>query len=242
MKITIDKNFLREMRGRYEGNSIRVGILKNKRYQPAAPKAEGLTSVLGGPARKTEKGRLAEINTQLKKMREQAAAVRAKAKAIREKAHSLRATGKTAKAKSKSLEAKKHSAKARGISDKARELRLTKVKPRKATLSLRDVIKRAQRATGINFLRLPFQKANSRAYRKFVDAYMKAASKQRSMTKVEALLLDVVVRPILEKRYGRNSPGTKEAKGFNRRFIDTGQMIKGISAEIKKKKQRTRDV
>ncbi len=237
MKLIVDKRFLSEMRGRYEGHALRVGIIRNQRYQAPAPKTDGLTSVLGGPARKTQKSRLKEINSELAKMREKSASIRSKAKAIRAKALALRASGKTSAAKHQRLAAKKQSGKVKDIQAKSRALRLSKVKPQKATLTLRDVVKRAQRATGINFLRLPFVKARSPAYRKFIDAYMRAASKNKSMVKVERLLLEVVTTPILKKRYGRNSPGTKATKGFNRRFIDTGQMIKGLSSQIKRKRR-----
>lgn len=45
----------------------------------------------------------------------------------------------------------------------------------------------------------------------------------------------LVKEPILNKRYGNNIIATIKKKGFNFKFVDTGQLIKNIQARIIKK-------
>lgn len=102
-------------------------------------------------------------------------------------------------------------------------------------ITVREVARQVRRSSGVNFWRRPFKDVRSRAYRAFMKAFMFAAARNRSMGKVEKLLLDVVRLPILQKKYGKNRPETRENKGFDRRFVDTGQMILGMSSQIRKR-------
>lgn len=237
--MAIDKKFLTQMKSKLEGHDLRVGVLRNAKHQPAAPRAAGLTSVMGGPARKTQRARDAEINSQLKKLQAKSAGARKQAKGARGLAKSLRGSGFKKAAKLTRAAATNRSRKGRRIAERARSLRASRRKPAPATLTLRQVMRRVQQAKGIDLLRAPFRRTRSRSYKKFIAAYIKAASAGKSMTKVEKLLLDVVLVPILGKEYGSNSPATRRTKGFNRLFVDTGQMIKGIKSRIR---SRRRDV
>lgn len=249
----IDRRFLNTVRGRLEGHNLRAGILQNKTHQPAAPKTEGRETVLGGPARKTLKSRKKQLQAQLKKNREQAAKIREnlqKSRAgVRSRRETLRGAGLKGKSLTKKLSRanariKKLSASGRSIRAASKELRAQSQKLRKSPnnflqrISIREVLTNARKATGVNILTRPFQRAKSSAYRKFIDAYLRAATRGKSMAKVEKLLLDVIRVPVLKKQYGRNSPSTVAIKGFNRRFVDTGQMILALSAQIRRRGKR----
>lgn len=207
MKMKIDKRFLREFRARFEGYNLRVGILKDRRHVPAAPKSAGHVRVLGGPARKTLASHRAELRKQVKKLKiakgKKGAKARAKAKIIR--------------------------AKIRSASNRIRQA---------PKLTLRDVARNVRRSSGINFFRRPFETTKSSEYKKFIKEFIRAAAKRRSMSRAQKLLLDVVRAPILKKKYGRNRRITRDVKGFDRRFIDTGQMVLGLDSEIKKRGAR----
>lgn len=242
IKLKVDmnrKSFLREMRARLEGHDLRVGILRNKAHLPAASKAEGLTSVLGGPARKTQRGRLNEINAELRKMRTQAAGARSRARKLRSVAKALKGQGFARTAKATTRQALAQSRRGRAISAKAKALRATKRKPSAPRITLRDVLQYSQRATGVNILRRPFWSASSAEYKRFLAAYIKTAAKGGDMRRVEALLTDVVVQPVLRKQYGPNTSAARRKKGFDRLFIDTGQMIRGMGSRIRARRKST---
>jgi hypothetical protein len=57
-----------------------------------------------------------------------------------------------------------------------------------------------------------------------------------SVRKVEKLLLNVVRKPILLRKYGPNTESAREAKGFDRLMIDTGQVVRSIQAKIKRRR------
>jgi flagellar hook-basal body complex protein FliE len=237
LKMQLDKRFLSEMRARLEGHTMRVGILRNKTHVEAAPKAAGRQRVLGGPARKTVRQARAALRSNLAKKR-------LEARKLREQARTVRAKGRGKKSKGARRSANKAARtlnnKARAISRKMREMRQAAKqgpKGKAKRVTLREVLRNVQRATGKNILRAPFNIKNqrTRAFKKFLQAYYIAATKKRSMAKVEKMLLDLVRKPVLEKKYGRNSAATREMKGFDRRFVDTGQVLLGLSSEVKKR-------
>lgn len=217
---------------------MRVGVLRNAKHQPAADKSAGLTSVLSGPARKTQKGLNAEINTELKRLRMEAAKTRKRSALTRKTAKAIKGQGFKKVSKFTSKIAKGQTAKAKAITARARALRARKTKVPKGYISIRDVLKSAQKATGIDFIRKPFQAQNSPAFKKFLASYLKAASNNKSMSQTQKLLLRVVLDPILKSQYGRNSAATEDRKGFNRRFIDTGQMVRAITSDIKPRRRK----
>lgn len=90
----------------------------------------------------------------------------------------------------------------------------------------------------INIFRKPFKlKANKEIIR-FADTFLKivmANGMMRNKRRVENLLQAIVRNPITRGDYGSNTPSTAKTKGFNRRFIDTGQLFSSIRARVIKK-------
>lgn len=85
------------------------------------------------------------------------------------------------------------------------------------------------------FLTLPWRKRSSKDLRRFIKAFFElAGQKTRSYTYVETAMRAVVRNPILRGAYGRNRKVTREAKGFDRLMIDTGQMFRAIKARIRR--------
>lgn len=260
MKITLEGRFTRDLRATLRSHNMRVGILTSRKHIPAASKDDGHKRALGYKARKTQNEVRREIVANRKKLREKIAKARAKARNERAKARSLgadarairEALGKAnSKARERRLErrSQKLRAAAKKLREKARHRTLAaksaqESQPKlnqlkKTRWSIKQVFVRVQKRSGIDLLRRPFRgRKTQREVRKFSRAYMEAAFKGRSMTKVEKLLVDVVRVPILKRRYGRNHPSVIEDKGFNRRFFDTAQVAENISAKIKKRAPR----
>lgn len=87
----------------------------------------------------------------------------------------------------------------------------------------------------INLLARPFQETNSDIMR-FTRAFMQMITTNPGMPKrrLENLLQAIVRNPILRQEYGGNSSATADAKGFDRKLFDTGQMFKAIIARAKR--------
>ncbi len=68
------------------------------------------------------------------------------------------------------------------------------------------------------------------------------SGKNKSKASVETAMTRVVVNPILQRKYGHNSRATAKAKGFNRFLIDTGQLVKAISAKVSLRRRAGPDV
>lgn len=246
MKITLEGRFTRDLRATLRSHNMRVGILTSRKHIPAASKDDGHKRALGYKARKTQNEVRREIVANRKKLREKIAKARAKARDERAKARNI-----VAKAREQRLEkrSQKLRAAAKKLREKARRRALAAAaiqqsqpklnQLKKARWSTKQIFVRVQKRSRIDLLRRPFRgRKTQREVRKFSRAYMEAAFKGRSMTKVEKLLVDVIRVPILKRRYGRNHRSVIEDKGFNRRFFDTAQVAESISAKIKKRAPR----
>lgn len=92
------------------------------------------------------------------------------------------------------------------------------------------------RRMNINLLLRPFQEKNSDIL-KFTDYFLRLVTGRQgtSEKRIENLLQAIVRNPILKQEYGPNRASTADAKGFNRKLIDTGQMFKAIRARVIKR-------
>lgn len=100
--------------------------------------------------------------------------------------------------------------------------------------SLSEISASARKQTGVNYLTLPFKKRNDDAVkmlRVFWDMVFNEG-KAAKLKRLENLIQAVVRNPILRGTYGRNKKVTAQIKGFNRKFIDTSQLFKGIKARV----------
>lgn len=101
-------------------------------------------------------------------------------------------------------------------------------------LSVAQVSQEVRVNTGINVFIEPFKRKNSEANR-FIAAFLELCFAQNKVTarrRTENLLQACVRNPILRKQYGRNKGLAKKIKGFDRKFIDTGQFFKSIQARV----------
>lgn len=101
-------------------------------------------------------------------------------------------------------------------------------------MSVAEVSAEVRINTGINVFIEPFKKKNSEANR-FIAAFLELCFAQNKVTarrRTENLLQACVRNPILRKQYGRNKKLAKKLKGFDRKFIDTGQFFKSITAKV----------
>ena len=101
------------------------------------------------------------------------------------------------------------------------------------TLSSVSASARAQ--LGVNYLTKPFEKKSSDAI-KFLNAFFKLAfgdNKLAMKKRCENAIQAVVRNPILKGSYGRNKRITARIKGFSKKFIDTAQLFRGITARVR---------
>ena len=106
---------------------------------------------------------------------------------------------------------------------------------RKIDGTLSQVSKNVRQETGINYLTLPWKKKNSDII-KFMKSFIKLAfgeDKLKNKKRVENLVQAVVRNPIMRGAYGVNKKLTATIKGFNRKFIDTAQMFRAITARVR---------
>lgn len=99
--------------------------------------------------------------------------------------------------------------------------------------SVGDVLVQNMERMNLNLLLRPFQEHSSDLI-KFTTEFLKTAVAKGSLKRVENLLQAIVRNPILKQEYGTNSPGTADAKGFDRHLIDTGQTFKAIKARARR--------
>jgi hypothetical protein len=57
-------------------------------------------------------------------------------------------------------------------------------------------------------------------------------TKKNNSNEIKNTFKALFVQPILKGEYGSNSNKTIEKKGFNRKFIDTGQLVKNLQCKI----------
>lgn len=110
-----------------------------------------------------------------------------------------------------------------------------KVQRGKTDGTMTSVSRDVRFTTGINYLVEPWKKKNSDAM-KLLRGFFNLAfgeSKLRHKKRVENLAQAIVRNPILQRKYGSNSRLTRKIKGFNRKFIDTGQLFKAIKARVR---------
>ena len=103
------------------------------------------------------------------------------------------------------------------------------------SLTTGEVLVQNMERDNLNYLLRPFQEKSSDIL-KFTTAFLQLAtrSKNISLKRIENLLQAIVRNPILKQEYGKNKSATADAKGFNRKLIDTGQMFKAITARAKR--------
>lgn len=100
--------------------------------------------------------------------------------------------------------------------------------------TLEQVSKNVRSFLGFNYLVRPFKNKSddtTRLATNFLDFALNE-SKGSKLKRVENLVQAVVRNPILRGTYGRNSKKTADAKGFNRKLIDTSQFFKAITAKV----------
>lgn len=85
-----------------------------------------------------------------------------------------------------------------------------------------------------NILLEPFQKKNSDIlkFTNYFLRYIVGRDQTSGVKRIENLLQAIVRNPILRQEYGKNTPQTADAKGFDRLLFDTGQMFKAIRARM----------
>jgi len=132
------------------------------------------------------------------------------------------------------LQNKKHYARARTFGTlEGRKVRM--INTRKPDGSLNSVSKQLRRNTGINIFKEPFNK-QSQDSKRFIKEFTRLVLKQGGMQGTATKLLQAMVRnPILRRRYGPNAPMIQRLKGFNWKFVQTGQLYRNIKARIRKK-------
>lgn len=98
------------------------------------------------------------------------------------------------------------------------------------------LVKMLRLRTGINLFLKPFRGTQSREVKKFIKAFMVflGSPKQSAELKrrAELALQEAIRAPIRKRVYGRHSKAWATVKGFQRRFFDTGQIYKAITAKI----------
>ena len=57
-------------------------------------------------------------------------------------------------------------------------------------------------------------------------------TKKNNSDEIKNTFKALFVQPILKGKYGNNSSKTIAKKGFNRKFIDTGQLVKNLQCKI----------
>lgn len=103
--------------------------------------------------------------------------------------------------------------------------------------TISEVSAEVRKRAGFNYLRKPFNNKNDDAVKMLKTFFQLvfADSEGSKRKRLENLLQAIVRNPILRGTYGRNRRLTADIKGFNRKFIDTGQFFKAITAKVTKK-------
>jgi ribosomal protein L31E len=103
------------------------------------------------------------------------------------------------------------------------------------TQTVAQVSQSVRQQTGINYLRQPFKKKSDDAV-KMLRTFWKLVFKEgklKTKKRLENLLQAIVRNPLVRRTYGKNSKATIRTKGFDRKFIDTGQLFKNINAKVR---------
>lgn len=101
--------------------------------------------------------------------------------------------------------------------------------------TISDVSALARKNTGINFYTRPFRLKKNREILRFTQNFFKFVLRKSHKQQLINTLQAVVRNPILRGDYGRNKAVTAKIKGFNRLFIDTGQLFKAIKARVNRR-------
>lgn len=97
-----------------------------------------------------------------------------------------------------------------------------------------DVGERIRKFHNVQYLTAPFEKPRSKemlAFRKQMGEFLTQTDPSRS--KIQTLFLRIIQTPILEGRYGRNTPYWAKVKSFNRFLFDTGQFFRSLAAKVR---------
>lgn len=103
--------------------------------------------------------------------------------------------------------------------------------------TIAGVSRKARALLKVNWLLKPFQptKKNADAQR-MMKVFWKLVfgeNKLNSKRQLENAIQAVVRNPITRADYGKNKRRTARIKGSNRKFIDTGQLFKSITARVR---------
>ncbi len=111
-----------------------------------------------------------------------------------------------------------------------------KVSTKDSGKTIAEVSEDLRKNTGINFYSLPFKSKKNADILKFLKSFFDLCGGRGEVKRVENTLQAIVRNPILRGDYGKNSPATAKAKGFNRFMIDTAQLFKAITAKVRRVK------
>lgn len=102
---------------------------------------------------------------------------------------------------------------------------------------MKDIFIEAQNTVGVNLLSAPLKQKKSKDIMSLLNWFFKMVQGSNSAIKrLENALQALIRNPILRGDYGGNTELTAKIKGFDRLFIDTGQVFKNITAKVAKKK------
>jgi len=105
-------------------------------------------------------------------------------------------------------------------------------------LSIAEVARDARKQLHVNYLLKPFSKGSKKnadvlkvvkTFLKLVFGQGKLASKKR----LENALQAVVRNPLLRADYGKNKRLTRRIKGSSKKFLDTFQLFRAITARVR---------
>lgn len=96
-----------------------------------------------------------------------------------------------------------------------------------------------RKRTRINFFTEPFKSKKNKDVLFLINNFLDfVLRKKGSEKRLENALQAVVRNPIMRGDYGRNTKQTADNKGFNKLFVDTGQLFRNITAKVRKKRVR----
>lgn len=104
------------------------------------------------------------------------------------------------------------------------------------TPSVAEISAGLRRRTRVNIYAAPFRGRPSREVKRFLSLLYKmfgAKKTSQYRKRAEEALIAAITAPIKARKYGQHSRAWQQVKGFQRRFVDTGQLYKAITARIK---------
>lgn len=224
----IDKRFKKRMQGKFERFTLQAGILKDKPHREPRPVNDARLK----PKAKTKKKSLPKprkVSAKKKKRKSKSFIKKILGKAKKKLKNTVTTSAYRKEQKRKAMVA---SHRARGLGTmEGGPVRLKKAKVRGTVAEVGEYVRKVHK---IPYLTRPFENPNTPETKKFTRAFFQLLSgKEKSYSKVESLLRDIIRIPILKKKYGSNSAKARKVKTFDRLAIDTGQFYQAISAKIR---------